>query len=339
MTDLLLRAAMALSAAAGPTGRETAAVETAAQFLAPLVDTTWVDKLGNLIGLRRCGRPNAPRVVLDAHLDEVCLIVTGQEENYLTFQPAFGSIDPRVLPGTVVELLADPPRRGVVTCLPPHILSAEEQEKAFDLDRLRIDLGGETVPVGTPAVFTTEPVRLGEYQLCGKALDDRSCFAVLLRTLELTDALPFDLYVLGSVQEESTMAGAKAGLFSILPQAVLVVDVTFGTSPDTSTEDAFVLGEGPAIGVGPLLSKTLTAQLRACAVQCNLPHKLEIMERSLGTNAMAAGITGEGIPAAMVSLPLRYMHTPCEVIDLRDAENTAQLIAAWLRALRPEDLQ
>lgn len=135
------------------------------------------------------------------------------------------------------------------------------------------------------------------------------------------------------------MAGAKTGVFSIVPNLMVAVDVTFGASPDTPKEEAFDLGGGPAIGVGPMLRRDWSDLLRACAEQQGIPHQVEILERSLGTNAMAAAVTQEGISAAMVSLPLRYMHTPQEVVDLRDAEWSAQLLAAFLRAIRKEMLQ
>ena len=342
--ELLEETMRRLCALDGPTGREQPVTAAAQDLLRPLVDETWIDPMGNLVGVRRCGAPDAPRVVLDAHLDEVCLTVTGTDEGMLKFRAAFGSVDGRVLPGTVVRVLSEPPRCGVITCLPPHILSAEEQEKPFEMDMLRIDLGmteeqARAIAVGTSVVYTTAPARLGVHQFCGKALDDRSCFAILLRTLQLLQTpLPFDLYVLGSVQEESTMAGAKTGVFSIAPSLMVAVDVTFGASPDTPKQEAFCLGGGPAIGVGPMLRRDWSDLLIACAEQRNLPFHVEVLERGLGTNAMAAAVTREGIPAAMVSLPLRYMHTPQEVVDLRDAAWSAQLLAAFLRSVREEAL-
>lgn len=135
------------------------------------------------------------------------------------------------------------------------------------------------------------------------------------------------------------MVGAKTGVFSTVPNLMVAVDVTFGASPDTPKEEAFTLGGGPAIGVGPMLRQDYSNLLRTCAEQQGIPHQVEILERGLGTNAMAAAVTREGIPAAMVSLPLRYMHTPQEVVDLRDAEWSAQLLETFLRSIRKEMLQ
>ena len=167
--ELLEETMRRLCALDGPTGREAQVTAAAQELLRPLVDETWIDPMGNLVGERRCGVPDAPRVILDAHLDEVCLTVTGTDNGMLKFRAAFGSVDGRVLPGTVVRVLSEPPRCGIITCLPPHILTAEEQEKPFEMDMLRIDLGmteeqASAIAVGTGVVYTTAPARLGAHQ-------------------------------------------------------------------------------------------------------------------------------------------------------------------------------
>ena len=327
-----------------PSGFETPAAQAALELLRPLVDEAWIDKMGSVVGVRRCGKEGARKLLLDAHLDEIGFIVTGHQDGFLRFAP-LGGVDPRMLPDRELTILTDPPTYGVVACLPPHIQSREDMDRALPIQDLYLDTGlsqeeaQRRIPVGTPAVYRTGCRTLGDKLLCGKALDDRSCFAILLHTLQLLQTpLPFDLYVLGSVQEESTMAGAKTGVFSIAPSLMVAVDVTFGASPDTPKQEAFCLGGGPAIGVGPMLRRDWSDLLIACAEQRNLPFHVEVLERGLGTNAMAAAVTREGIPAAMVSLPLRSMHTPQEVVDLRDAAWSAQLLVAFLRSVREEAL-
>ncbi len=333
---------MALSAAHGPTGREAAAVETAKQLLEPYVDSVTTDQVGNLFGIRACGRFGAPRVLLDAHIDEVCLYVSGAEDGFLTFVNG-GGIDARLLPDAEVEILCQPPLRGVIACLPPHILTAQEQEKPFESGKLRIDAAltpeqAAAVPIGTPVVWATSPIALGEDLVCGKALDNRAGFSVLLRAMELLaeEALPCDVIVLGSVQEESTMLGAKTGAFSMMPHAAVVVDVTFGTQADCDGDETFPLGGGPAIGLCPMLSQGLTAQLRALCQRHGIPHGVEIMTGNPGTNAAATQISREGVPTAMISIPLRYMHTTCEVVSLSDIEQAARLLAEFLRGFGEE---
>ena len=334
----LLQLVQRLSKANGPTGYETGAVKAAQTLLQGLVQQTTIDAMGNLIGILPSGKDGAKRIVLDAHLDEVCLVVTGHEEGFLKVQSSFGGVDPRLLPATRVLALADTPVYGVVSCLPPHILTAQEQEQPFDLEKLRIDCGlrqqeaQRLIPVGTPVVYTTAPSMLGRNKLCGKALDHRAGFAVLLRTLELIKGarLDADVYVVGSVQEESTELGAATAAFFLSPDEAIVVDATFGNTPDSGKDSTFRLGGGPTIGVGPALSRPLMKKLQAVARAHEIAYQDEVMEGSTGTNSTAIGIARNGVPCAVVSFPLRYMHTPCEVVCLDDLEAAAQLLAHYL---------
>lgn len=338
----LKEALMTLSAAHGPTGNEAGAVEAAQKLIEPFVSSVSRDQVGNLFAIRACGKFGAPRVLLDAHLDEVCLYVTGAEDGFLTFVNG-GGIDARILPDTEVEILSDPPMRGVITCLPPHLIGAGEGEKSFELEQLCIDAAltpeqAKVVPVGTPVVWATEPFAMQGELVCGKALDDRAGFAVLLRAMELLqdETLACDVVVLGSVGEERGMLGAKTGAFSMMPHAAVVVDVTFASQPDCDPDITHPLGCGPVIGVCPLLSQPLTAQLRQTCEELELPHRLEIMTGNPGTNAAATQISREGVPSVMISVPLRYMHTPREVVDVSDIERSAQLLAQFLRGFGQE---
>lgn len=208
----------ALTGAHGPSGFESAAAEQAAELLRPLVDQVRRDRLGNVIGVKYCARRGAPKLLLDAHLDEVGLVVMGHEEGFLCFAP-LGGVDARVLPDRELTVLTEPPLFGVVATKPPHVMEAGESDQAIPLSELRIDVGlsqeeaVRRIPVGTPVVFREECRALGEDQIAGKALDDRSCFAVLLRALELLReaALDVDLYVLGACREELNSARRNCG--------------------------------------------------------------------------------------------------------------------------------
>ena len=334
----LKQSLFALSSAIGPSGMERPAAETAEKLLSPLVDQTSIDSAGNLVGLRRCGKENAKRVLLDAHIDEVSLVVTGQKEGYLTFSCL--GIDARLLPASTVTVLAEPPMPGVITCLPPDTLTAEEREKPFGVDKLYIDCGlteeqAKTVLPGTRVAYDTQPLALAGDTVSGKSLDNRACFLVLLRAMELLQgkALPVDVVVLGSVQEETGGLGAKTGAFSQMPDWALVVDVTFAHQPDAPRSATVPLGGGPAIGVGPHLHRSITDKLRALAPEATL----EILEGGTGTNVSAFQIAREGIPTGLISLPERYMHTPVEAVRLGDLESSAKLIADWVVSLGEEE--
>ena len=332
-----------LCACAAPSGYEGEAARAAEELLRPLMDEVWTDRLGNVIGVRRCGRPEAPRLVLDAHLDEIGLMVTGAEEGFLRFR-AIGGVDPRMLPGREVTLLTQPPLFGVVACMPTHVLTEADKDAAIPLDELVIDVGmtqeevEATVPVGTPAVYRGSCFPLGEGQLCGKSMDDRACFAILLRTAELLKGreLDVDLYIMGSTREEVSGAGAKVGTFALDPTYCVAVDVTHGKTPDSPPDRASVIGGGPAIGVGPNMTRWMTDRMIAKAKGEDIPYQLEVMEGHTGTNGWHMQVSREGIPTSVVSLPLKYMHTPIEVLESRDMEAVARLLAAFTEKLGEE---
>ena len=219
----------ALCLGSGPSGREGELVSRAAELLRPLVDEVWMDRFGNVVGLRRCGKPNAKRVVLDAHLDEVGLLITGAEDGFLRFR-SVGGIDPRMLPNREVTILTDPPSFGLVAVLPPHVQKAGDSNKSIPLSDLYIDAGltqeeGEKL-IGTFAVPRGSFRAHLNQVVSAKALDDRAGFATLLRTAELLKdaALDVDLYLMGSSREETNGGGALVGSFAIQPDCFVAVD-------------------------------------------------------------------------------------------------------------------
>ena len=322
----------------GPSGFEAPVVQTARELLKPYVDETWIDPLGSLVGVKRCGKANAKKLLLDAHLDEIGLMVTGMEEGFLRFAE-IGGVDPRMLPDREVTVLTDPPLFGVVTCLPPHVLSADEANKSIPMDKLYIDVGlsqeeaVERLPVGTPITYRCGCFALGENRICGKSLDDRSCFVALLLCAEALQGveLDVDVYFMGSTREEISGAGASCGTFAIAPDFCVAVDVTHAETPDVRSpkDRVFTLGGGPAIGVGPNMTTWMTNRMKDKARALGMDYQLEIMSGNTGTNAWGMQVSREGVATSIVSLPLRYMHTPVEVLDKADLEALGKLLAAF----------
>ncbi len=333
-----------LCAISAPSGFETPAVAAAAELLRPLVDQVSITRMDSVVGVRRCGKPNARRLMLDAHLDEIGFIITSHEEGFLRFAP-LGGVDPRMLPDREVRILTDPPTLGVIACLPPHVQSEDDMDKSQPIRELCIDVGlsqeeaKRRIPVGTPATFLEGCAPLGEELLCGKALDDRACFSVLLGTLELLqeEELGVDLYVLGSTQEETHCTGAITAAYEIAPELCVAVDVTHGDSPDAPKGETFKLGGGPVIGVGPNCVPSLSERFKRLAREGEIPFQIEVMPGHSGTNAWPVQISREGVATAVLSVPLRYMHTPVETVHRRDLENTARLLAAFVRSLGEEE--
>ena len=332
-----------LCSVGAPSGFERPAAEAALRLLRPYMDEVTVDRLGNVIGVKRCGKPQAKKLLLDAHLDEIGLIVTGIQDGFLRFR-AIGGVDPRMLPDRELTVLTAPPRFGVVACLPPHIQAASDQDNATPIAELWIDVGltqeeaEQAIPIGMPIVYRESCFPLGEAQMCGKSMDDRSCFLTLLRAAELLQdtALDVDLYIMGSTREEVSGAGAKVGTFSIAPDWCVAVDVTHGKTPDSPKDRASVIGGGPAIGVGPNMTRWMTERMKRKAELAEIPYQLEVMEGHTGTNGWHMQICREGIATSVVSLPLKYMHTPIEVLELSDIEAVARLLAAFAKNLGKE---
>ena len=333
----------ALCGVGAPSGFERPAVLAARELLEPLVDEIWIDRLGSLVGVRRCGKPGAKKLLLDAHLDEVGLVVTGIKDGFLLFKA--NGVDVRMLPDREMTILTQPPILGVVACLPPHVLSAEEREKAPEIKDLYVDIGlsqeeaERRIPVGTPMVYRTDFTALGKRQLCAKAMDDRACFAALLRMAELLrdQELDVDLYIVGSVCEETGGVGARVLAQGLSPDFCVAVDVTHGKTPDSPKEGAFVMGSGPVVGIGPNMARWMVRRLLDEAEKLGLAVQKEVMEGSSGTNGWELQIANEGIATAVLSVPLKYMHTPVEVVEPGDIEATARLLAAFAEHLGGEE--
>ena len=321
-----------------PSGFEAPAAQAARVLLEPLVDETTIDRMGNLIGVRRCGVEGAKKVLLDAHLDEIGLIVTGAEEGYLRFR-TIGGVDPSMLPGREVQILTQPPMAGIVSA---PTSQQDDESKAVPISELVVDAGLTQAEaerlVGTPMVYRGSCFPLGEDQMCGKAMDDRSCFATLLRCMELLKdkTLDVDVYVMGSTREEVSGVGAAVGTWAVQPDCCVAVDVTHGRTPDGPAEKTFVLGDGPAVGVGPNMTRWMSRRLLDQAQARKIPVQQEIMAGHTGTNGWEMQISREGVATAVLSVPLKYMHSPIEVLSLTDLENTAALLAAFVEDLGKE---
>ena len=174
--------------------------------------------------------------------------------------------------------------------------------------------------------------------MCGKSMDDRACFVTLLRAAELLKdkELDVDLYIMGSTREEVSGAGAKAGTFAIDPDYCVAVDVTHGRTPDGPKDRSCELFGGPAIGIGPNMTSWMTRRMKAKAEENQIPWQPEVMAGHTGTNGWHMQISREGVATSVISLPLKYMHTPIEVLALEDMESVAKLLDAFTEGLGKE---
>lgn len=331
-----------LCSADGVTGFEGNAAQAAKELLAPYCDRVSLDRCGSVLGWKRCGKPNTKTVLLDAHIDQIGFMVTDVlEGGFLRFTQV-GGIDPRMLLGAEVTILTEQPRYGVIACTPPHLLAAGEQDKAVPMHEMLIDTGlldaKPVIPIGTPVVFAQPPYALAEGQLTGKCLDDRAGFAAIVQAMrQLQDAdLDVDIVVCGSVHEETDSLGALTAAFRVQPDYGIAVDVSHAKTPDSGSDDAFEFGGGVLIGMGPNLHRGLTNQMIKTARAEEIPYQLEVMEGNTGTNAWEMQVVRSGIAMGLLSIPLKYMHTPIETIQLSDVEAVSDLLAAFLRTFHGE---
>ena len=327
---------MELCSLPAPSGFEDRAFAYVKEKLAPYTDEIKTDAMGNLIAVKKCGKPDAKKLMLDAHMDEIGLIVTGHEEGFLRFS-TIGGVDQRMLPAREVKILTEPPIFGVIDTLPVHTLTEDEMEKSIDADKLFIDVGftqqeaEEQVPLGTPVVYAGGVYELTENVLSGKSLDDRSCVSIILKIMETLAGkdLGVDLYCLISTQEELGTRGAIVGAYNVEPDYAVALDVTFASTPDTKKGETMELRKGAAIGVGPNMHRELTERLVTLAKEKDIPYQFEIMGGNTGTDGWPIQVSRTGVATAVVSLPIRCMHTPVETMDLTDANAVVALISEF----------
>ncbi len=297
------------------------------------------DEFHNVIGYRRSKNEGAKTVLLEAHLDQIGLMVSEIDENGFVAFANLGGVDERILPGAEVYLLGKTKRLyGVIGAKPPHLRSKEDEGKAAKIEDMLIDTGytreelQEQISVGTPILLKSEYRELLGGRLSAPAMDNRAGVAAVLSCLEqLTDDCPYHVAVLFASQEELGLHGALTGTLKIMPDMAVVVDVTHGTTPETEkTSGVFPLGSGAAIGRGPNVQYERTLELIQTARENEIPYTIEALAGASGTDAWVIQTLKSGIPVVLISIPLRYMHTTVETLDARDVESVAKLMAAAL---------
>ena len=325
-----------LAQSCGVAGEERPAAEIACAELKRYTDDLSVDAMGSVTAVVKKG---SPLVLLDAHLDEIGLVAAYLGENGFLRVGAVGGVDRRLLAAQEVVILSDEPVEGVVVSKPPHLLSAEEEKKVPKVEDLWVDTGYTTeelkkrVCPGDRIVLKAGFHRLLNGRVCSKALDDRAGVAAVLRALELLKEEPLScgLAVSLTCQEELGCLGAKTASYSLQPDLAVAVDVSFAHTPDAPEHKCGKLGEGTMIGISPALDKGISDALTALAKEREIPYQLEVMGGLTSTNADSITVSRGGVKCGLLSIPLRYMHTPVEVIDPADVEATARLLAEFVK--------
>lgn len=324
-----------LASTSGVSGDENKAAELALEMLKEFTDDCYI-RNGNVIG--HLGTKGAkPHIMIDAHIDQIGFVVTYITDDGFLKISNCGGIDRRLLLAQQVTVLGKEPVTGIVCAIPPHL--STDESKVPEMDEICIDIGmtkeqaENVISYGDKIVFATSCKRLQGDRITGAALDDRCGVATILRALEIVKDKKFnyELTVMFSTQEELGERGAKIGVFDIAPDIALAVDVSFALTADDSEIKCGKMGNGCMIGFAPTLDKELSQQFKFIAEKNNMPYQIEVMNGETGTNADRFSVNKSGVKAVTLSIPLKYMHTPVEVISVSDCENTAQLIAAYLQ--------
>lgn len=316
-------------------GGMTDAANAAAELLRPFCESVEVDALGNVIGWRTGKQDGRPTVMLEAHVDEIGFVVTGVDENGFLKVNACGGVDNRVLTAAEVTVYGDRPYPGLFCSVPPHLGGGdlpEIKDRGIDVG-MTAEQAKVHIPVGSPVSYRKAFDELLGTRVSATSLDDRAGVAAVLYCLELLkeECLSVNIAVLFSVQEELGMRGAASAAFAIEPQVSVSVDVSFASSPVEQSGAVAKLGDGPMIGVSPSLNGDISRRLVSLAKTNEIPFQYEGMGGSTGTNADKIGLVCGGVKTALISVPLRYMHTPVETADVKDIENTARLMAAFVK--------
>jgi len=289
----------------------------------------------------------APLLAVVGHIDEIGLVIRHiDEKGFLWFAP-IGGWDPQILVGQRVEVQGRVgPVPGVAGRKPLHLLDAEARKKVVELKGLHIDIGAasreeaaELVRVGDPVVIASEPVHLAGDRLVSRSMDNRLGAYVALEALRRCHEggpLSASFAAIAAVQEEIGLFGARTSTFAVRPDLAVVVDVTHATDApgiDEKELGTHTLGTGPVIFRGATLSPKVFELLVETAEEAGIEYTLGATGNSTGTDADGVQFARSGIPTGLVAIPLRYMHSPVELVDLTDVEATVQLIAAFAARL------
>jgi putative aminopeptidase FrvX len=330
-----------LVSTSGLSAHEGPVLELIRDQWAPLVDTLDTSRLGSLQGLKRGeGQRSRPSIMIATHMDAIGLMVTSISEGLLHFDE-IGGIDPRILPGTPVVVHGRRDLPGVVVLPPMRTLPESARDAAIGLRHLLVDVGlapGQVrrlVRVGDLISFATPPIELAGESLSGHSLDNRASVAALTACLEglQNKGHIWDVWAVATAQEEETLGGASTSAYALQPDLAVVVDVTIGKGPGAEGWEVFPLGKGPTLGWGANLHPFLYKEFEELAKRLEVPVAMEVAPTYSGTDAHAIQVAREGIPTMLIGIPLRYMHTPVELVVIKDIQRAGRLLAEFILGL------
>jgi putative aminopeptidase FrvX len=342
--DDLLALLTKFSNAHGLSGYEDDVAALLRTELEPLVDEVRTDSMGNVVGIRS---GEGPTVMVAAHMDEIGLMVSHIDpDGFLRVVPIGGWFDQTILSQRVVIRTHDGGSAvGVVGSKPPHLMDAEDRKKMVKIKDMFIDIGATSateadamgIEIGSTMTIDMTLKTMGNDFVTGKALDNRAGLVMLVSALKRLkkQKVRATIQAVGTVQEEVGLKGARTSAYGLDPDVAIATDVTIpGDHPGVTQNDAHVVaGKGPVIAIldaggrGIIAPRPVLRWLRESADGASIPYQLGVGNGGT-TDATAINITKSGIPCSVISVPARYIHSPVEVLSLRDLDQGAELIAA-----------
>lgn len=320
------------------TGFERKGGDALRALVAPYFDENYCDRTGNHIFIKRCNRKNPKKILLDAHFDEIGMMVTEiHEGGFISFAPV-GGFDRGILPAGEVYIYGEKTIYGVICATPPHLQKPGDAEKLPEMADMLIDTGYDKeelekiVKIGTPIGFYCNGGELKGCRIRGRGFDDKSCGAALISAVASCERenLSADIYVAISAREEIGGEGPMLAAFDIRPDAALVADVNFARTPGTEKHETIEYGKGAGLSLTATCNRALSRRIIEVAKEKEIPLSLVAEGTDMGTNAAYLQLAMEGIPCVALSLPLGNMHTYNEALDKRDLEALSDLVSALI---------
>ena len=321
-------------------GYENRATEEIISLYKNRFDEIKTDPAGNILLIKRCGKKDAPMALVDAHLDEIGMIVSDVLEGGFLRLANIGGIDPCILQAADVCVWGKEMLRGVIISTPPHLRKPGD-DKLPPVDELMVDVGlgydieelRELVPIGTPVGFPPLYSELLGGKIAGKSFDDKACGAIAAYAVADTpaEALACDVCVMFSRYEEtSRLGGITPGVFGLKPDYAMVIDVNLASVPDVSKRETVDMDKGISITMSAGTNRRLTRETIELCREKEIPYTLSVSPSFTGTNASSVNLVGEGVAVVDIGLPLKSMHTYNEVISLADCETLARLVEEFV---------
>lgn len=324
-----------LSDMRGISGYEYRINEEIKEMFEPYCDDVRIDNLGSVIAFKK-GRTSESKIMLEAHCDEIGLMISDiDEKGFLSFV-SVGGVDPRILPSSEVIVHAKKDLKGVIGAKPPHLLSKGEADKSIKIKDMTIDTGLSPeevkglVSIGDSVTLSQSVGKLLNSTYSAKTLDDRAGVAAILEVFKRVKEIDADLYASVSVQEEVGLRGAKVTAFDIYPDMAIAIDVCHAVTPDNS-KNAFDAGSGTVITIGPNIHPRIADKLFEIAKKYDIKTSTDVDSGDTGTDAWAIQVARSGVPTGLLSIPLKYMHTSVETMDMKDWEATVSLLERFVK--------